>query len=118
MEVNVAINIKVETLFRGGVYFVRGAENSTRGRKDFIRGRRNISFPGDFVMGETLIRDTCNIYYLPIECCNYNKVGKSMNTIEPGLHRFESQLQLDMFESCKMRQSLTKCINMFEYSSI
>jgi len=46
MEVNVAINIKVETLFRGANLFREvGAENSTRGRKYFLPGRGNISSP-------------------------------------------------------------------------
>jgi len=44
VEVNVAINIKVETLFQGRMYFVRGAEISTRGEEIFPP-------PGDFVMG-------------------------------------------------------------------
>jgi len=62
MVVNVAtrnfFNIKVDTLFRGRMYFVREAENSTRGRKYFLLGRANISSPGDFVMGKTLFGDT------------------------------------------------------------
>jgi len=46
MEVNVAINIKVETLFRGANVFREGwAENSTSGRKYFLLGRGNISSP-------------------------------------------------------------------------
>jgi len=60
MEVNVAINIKVETLFWGANVFCEGG-----GRK-IARGGGNISSwgeeifspPGDFVMGETLFRDT------------------------------------------------------------
>jgi len=40
------------------MYFVRGAENSTRGKKYFLLGRGNISSPSDFVMGETLFHDT------------------------------------------------------------
>jgi len=45
MEVNVGINIKVETLFRGVNVFREGggAENFTRGRKYFLLGRGNIS---------------------------------------------------------------------------
>jgi len=40
MEVNVAINIKMETLFRGANVFREGegAENSTRGSKYFLLG--------------------------------------------------------------------------------
>jgi len=57
MEVNVAININVETLFREANVFREGG----RGRK-ITRGGGNISSwgeeifppPGDFVMGETL----------------------------------------------------------------
>jgi len=57
MEVNVAINIKVETLFRGANVFREGG-----GRK-IARGGGNISSwdissPSDFVMGETLFCDT------------------------------------------------------------
>jgi len=51
MEVNVAINIKVETFFGGGMYFVRA------GGWKIARGGGNISSPGDSVMGETLFRD-------------------------------------------------------------
>jgi len=61
MEVNVAITIKVETLFRGANVFREGAGNSTRGMKYFLLGRGNIPSPrngGDSVMGETLFRDT------------------------------------------------------------
>jgi len=50
MEVNVAINIKVETLFQEANVFREGAENSTRGRKYFLLERGNIP-PSDFVMG-------------------------------------------------------------------
>jgi len=56
MEVNVAITIKVETLFRGAnVLREGGAGNSMRGRKYFLLGRRNVSSPqglcngGDFI---------------------------------------------------------------------
>jgi len=61
MEVNIAINIKVETLFRGANVF-----HDVRGGRKIARGGGNISSwgeeifprPGDFVMGETLFRDT------------------------------------------------------------
>jgi len=48
MEVDVAINIKVEILFRGANVFRegRGAGISTRGRKYFLLGIGNISSPG------------------------------------------------------------------------
>jgi len=49
MEVNVAINIKVETLFQGANVFWGGAGISTRGRKYLLLGRGNISSPGDSV---------------------------------------------------------------------
>jgi len=58
LEVNVAINIKVETLFRGANLFREGGGNSTWERKYFLMGRGNISSPGGFVTGETLFRDT------------------------------------------------------------
>jgi len=58
MVVNVAINIKVEILFQGVNVFREGGINSTRGRKYFLWGRGNISSPGDFVIGETIFRDT------------------------------------------------------------
>jgi len=44
MEVNVAINIKVETYFGGRMYFISGAENSARGRKFILLGKGNISY--------------------------------------------------------------------------
>jgi len=53
MEVNVTINIKVETLFRGVNVFCEGGGNNTRGRKYFL-----LPPPGDSVMGETLFRET------------------------------------------------------------
>jgi len=51
MEVNVAINIKVETLFRGANVFREGGQKIARGEEIFPP-------PGDFVTGETLFRDT------------------------------------------------------------
>jgi len=45
MEVNVAIHIKVETLFWGANVICEGVGNSTRGRKYFFLGRGNISSP-------------------------------------------------------------------------
>jgi len=36
------------------MYFMRGEENSTRGRKYFLSPGGNISSPGDFITGETL----------------------------------------------------------------
>jgi len=48
MEVNVAIHIKVETLFQGANVF---RNISSWGEEIFLP-------PGDFVTGETLFRDT------------------------------------------------------------
>jgi len=54
MEVNVAINIKVDALFRGG------GECISWGRK--IAKKEIFPPPGDFVMGETLFRDTGRVW--------------------------------------------------------
>jgi len=66
MEDNVAINIKMETLFRRANLFREG-----RGRK-IARVGGNISSwgeeifppPSDFVMGETLFSDTGSVQHL------------------------------------------------------
>jgi len=59
MEVNVAISIKVGTLFRGANVFCEvGAENSKRGGNISSRGEEIFPSPGEIVMGETLFRDT------------------------------------------------------------
>jgi len=58
MEVNVAIILtsRWKLYFGGRMYFVRGAKNSTRGRKYLRLGRGNISSPrllcngGDFIL--------------------------------------------------------------------
>jgi len=59
MEVNVAINFKVETLFRGANVFHEGGRKIPRGGGNISSwGEEIFSPPGDFVMGETLFRDT------------------------------------------------------------
>jgi len=60
MEVNVAINIKVDTIFRAANEFHEGgAGNSPRGRKDFLGGEEIFPPPsGDSVVGETIFCDT------------------------------------------------------------
>jgi len=58
MEVNIAINIKVESLFRGRMYCVRGAETARGGGNIFSWGEEIFPPPSDSVMGETLFRDT------------------------------------------------------------
>jgi len=59
MEVNVAINIKVETLFWGANIFCEVRPKIARGvRKYFLQGEEIFPLLSDFVMGETLFRDT------------------------------------------------------------
>jgi len=54
MEVNVAINIKVEILFRGANVFREGRRKIARGGGNISSwGEEIFHSPGDFVMGET-----------------------------------------------------------------
>jgi len=62
MEVNVAINIKVETLFRGTNVFHEGGRKIARGGE--IAWEEIFPPPGDFVTGETLFRDTGHRFYI------------------------------------------------------
>jgi len=58
MEVNVAINIKVDTLFRGAKVFREGRQKLAQGGGNISPGGDEIFAPhGDFVMGETLFCD-------------------------------------------------------------
>jgi len=59
MEVNVAINIKVETLFQGANVFREGGRKIARGGGNISsRGEKIFPPPPDFVTGKTLFRDT------------------------------------------------------------
>jgi len=59
MEVNVAISIKVETLFRGANVFREGDGKLHEGEEIIPPGEgKYFLLPGDFVTGETLFRDT------------------------------------------------------------
>jgi len=65
MEVNVAINIKVETLFRGANVFREGGRKIARGGGNISSWGEEIFIPSsDFVTGETLFRDTGVKIYL------------------------------------------------------
>jgi len=58
-EVNVAINIKVETLFRGANIFREGGREIAQGGGYISSwGEEIFPPPGDSVMGKTLFRDT------------------------------------------------------------
>jgi len=54
MEVNVAINIKGDTLFQGRMYFVRGGREIARGEEIFPPGTRKY-FLRDSVMGDSVM---------------------------------------------------------------
>jgi len=59
MEVNVAINIKVETLFWGANIFCEGGRKLAQGGGNISPwGEEIFPPPCDFVMGETLYCDT------------------------------------------------------------
>jgi len=68
MEVNVAINIKVETLFRGAnVFRDGGVEISTRGGNISSWGEEIFPSPGDFVMGGLyFVTPPESIFYHPL----------------------------------------------------
>jgi len=58
MEVNVANNIMVETLFRGENVFREGGRKIARGGKNISSGGEEIFPPRWLCNGETLFRDT------------------------------------------------------------
>jgi len=58
LEVNVAINTKVETSFWGANVFREGRKIARGGGNISSGGEEIFPPPGDFVMGETLFRDT------------------------------------------------------------
>jgi len=59
MEVNVAINIKVENLFRGANVFREWGQKIARGGGNISSWGEEIFLPpGEFVTGDTLFRDT------------------------------------------------------------
>jgi len=70
LEVNVAITIKVETIFRGANVFREGGREIARGGGNISSwGEEIFSPPGDSVMGETLFRDTGRRYNIHTRVC-------------------------------------------------
>jgi len=84
MEVNVAINIEVESLYRGANVFREGGRELKRGGENISSwGEEIFHLPGDSIMGVTLCRDTgcCLASYPGAICFRLNKLNSSVSPI-------------------------------------
>jgi len=75
------------------MYFVRGRINSTRVRKYFPYGRRNISSTGDFLMGETFLVNPDQFTLLTNGCVAY----ADMVVLSSSVHKLKVTAIAELF---------------------